>query len=990
MRASPAANFHRTRYVVIYSEKLCQIYWLVFALATLALCLCDAKDWRKANATCPKLSICWCVVATKGALTTCSNVVKIQDLDADMAKLEGIVHAKLTLDHVQFTELPASLFSNHSLSMLVIKNSPLRDIERTAVSGIDKLVRLLLENDRLDVVPRDVSAAKRLHWLYIRRNHIKSLQGMLALPSLRELDLRFNAIETIDENYLSGMGYLRILRLSANKIQHLPNALFKDARKLKYAEFRSNRIQTINALFNDLRYLEVLDLSHNVITDIEDLMASKMPSLKTVNLNDNLINVIPGVSASNAMIERILINRNRITEVKPQAFAALEAISRVDISMNSLSRLDESVFHPYSRLEHLALSGNNITSIRGAFKNINWVKELALSLNKIEDITDVFQGLTLLRVLSLKNNLVSHVQDGTFSDNRGLVHINLSDNKIKWIGRSAFKGLVTLNKLLLRGNQLLSLNGSARNLPLVQYLDASFNAIQSLEKGEFSNNGQLTFIQLAANNISDVQGAFTETPNLVGVVLSGNQVELLRRTDFAAQLTAKLTITLDGNPLMCDCRLAWLQGFNRGPRSRSYRKCESPPWLKGRLLHNLTKQQFIRWEDKCEPGCQCDCHEGSLGERTIAVNCSAAGLDRLPQAFPDGTTRLELRDNRIEELDDTLINGAPHLEVLSLRNNLLTRLNGSQIPEKVRSLDLSGNRMKQLPYTLVTDRNLATLRLSANPFMCECTDYPFRQWIEAHGHKILDVGGIVCSESSNSLVSLKAFETLGQKELCPSAVPPAIAYLLPVLASLVIGLALSAAYLRYKRELKVWLYARGVCRSLQCIKEDELDEEKLFDVFLSFSSRDASWVHAQLLPGVEALGFSVCTYERNFKGGYLLQDIIRDAVECSRRTLLVLTGNFVESEWCRWEFRLAYQRALEDHINRLVVVLVGEVAPGSLDEDLRAYVQATNYVRWGEPNFWDKLVYSLPKTNAKRKLVVDKPQGYPMTHINNSSTQEQE
>ncbi|KAH9362713.1 hypothetical protein HPB48_001190 [Haemaphysalis longicornis] len=188
-------------------------------------------------------------------------------------------------------------------------------------------------------------------------------------------------------------------------------------------------------------------------------------------------------------------------------------------------------------------------------------------------------------------------------------------------------------------------------------------------------------------------------------------------------------------------------------------------------------------------------------------------------------------------------------------------------------------------------------------------------------------------------------------------------------------LAVSAVYLRYRRLLKVWLYARGC--TLQCIKEDELDEEKLFDVFLSFSSKDAGWVHAQLLPGVEALGFSVCTYERNFKGGFLLRDIIRDAVACSRRTLLLLTQNFVESEWCRFEFRLAYQRALEDHINRLVIVLVEEVAPDAMDEDLRMYVRAANYLRWGDPSFWDKLLYSLPKKDAKKKLITHKEPGIP-------------
>lgn len=80
------------------------------------------------------------------------------------------------------------------------------------------------------------------------------------------------------------------------------------------------------------------------------------------------------------------------------------------------------------------------------------------------------------------------------------------------------------------------------------------------------------------------------------------------------------------------------------------------------------------------------------------------------------------------------------------------------------------------------------------------------------------------------------------------------------------------------------------------------------------------------------------------------------------------------SEWCRLEFRLAHQRALNDNVNRLVIVLVDELVPGALDEDLRLYVHAANYLRWGEPNFWGKLLHSLPTKEAKRKLII---QGMP-------------
>lgn len=197
-------------------------------------------------------------------------------------------------------------------------------------------------------------------------------------------------------------------------------------------------------------------------------------------------------------------------------------------------------------------------------------------------------------------------------------------------------------------------------------------------------------------------------------------------------------------------------------------------------------------------------------------------------------------------------------------------------------------------------------------------------------------------------------------------------------------LTLSTLYLKYKRELKVWLYARGICSSLQCVKEDDLDEEKLFDMFLSFSSKDSAWAYTHLIPWVENHGFTVCTYDRNFKGGFLLQDIIQEAVSSSRRTLLLLTQNFLESEWCRWEFRVAHQIALAENFNRLIVVLVEPLATEMIDGELRIYLQTTNYLRWGEPHFWDKLTYSLPRQDVKRKLIPSS-QDLPMTPVRTTS-----
>ncbi|KAK8759396.1 hypothetical protein V5799_002971 [Amblyomma americanum] len=289
--------------------------------------------------------------------------------------------------------------------------------------------------------------------------------------------------------------------------------------------------------------------------------------------------------------------------------------------------------------------------------------------------------------------------------------------------------------------------------------------------------------------------------------------------------------------------------------------CKGPTWMKGNSLYNLTEESLTKWQDDCEAGCICTCREDGRGNRVIVVNFSSAELNRLPQALPENTTELGMRDKHLENIDASFKNVAPHGEVLSLRNNLISRLSANSLPSKLHSLDLRGNTINKPPHVLVLERNLTSLWLSGNPFQCECDDYAFKQWLDAH---------------DNVLLRQKCDTMIHHLSLSYTVV-------------LVVILIPSAAYFYAERRQKAWMSMQGVCSWAHCISDGDLDAENLFDVFLSFSSKDASWVLEQLIPGLEAAALSYCTYERNFKGGFLLQDIIHDAVACSRRTVLLLT-----------------------------------------------------------------------------------------------------
>jgi tetratricopeptide (TPR) repeat protein len=78
-----------------------------------------------------------------------------------------------------------------------------------------------------------------------------------------------------------------------------------------------------------------------------------------------------------------------------------------------------------------------------------------------------------------------------------------------------------------------------------------------------------------------------------------------------------------------------------------------------------------------------------------------------------------------------------------------------------------------------------------------------------------------------------------------------------------------------------------------------------FDVFISYSHRDAEWVRDWLLPRLEAAGLRVCIDSRDFQIGAPSVVNMENAVEQNRKTLLVMTPAWVESEWTKFESLLS-------------------------------------------------------------------------------------
>ncbi len=95
----------------------------------------------------------------------------------------------------------------------------------------------------------------------------------------------------------------------------------------------------------------------------------------------------------------------------------------------------------------------------------------------------------------------------------------------------------------------------------------------------------------------------------------------------------------------------------------------------------------------------------------------------------------------------------------------------------------------------------------------------------------------------------------------------------------------------------------------------------VYDVFISYSRADLSWVRAELLTRLEAAGLKTCLDFRDFKPGTPRPTQVQQAVENSRRMLLILTPDYLKSEWDEFANLMAQIRDPASHERRLIPLL---------------------------------------------------------------------
>lgn len=445
----------------------------------------------------------------------------------------------------------------------------------------------------------------------------------------------------------------------------------------------------------------------------------------------------------------------------------------------------------------------------------------------------------------------------------------------------------------------------------------------------------------------------------ITVDLRHNRIQVLTLDDAPLQPSASpeagRVLLLDDNPLECDCRLFGLARRLRGMRSGAtepafdvgHAQCAGPRPLRGRSVKGLALGDFVcDIPEKFNCSRNCTCRYRPHG-KSIELDCMAE-----PRVVP---SRAELGASlalRLRAPPASLALAVPGVRALNLSGLRLAALPVGELSSSVRELDLSDNDLKLVPVQLLGMN--VTLRLAGNPFGCDCWHRTEISSLQRSHWKVSDWGRVLCSDG----VPLRK---VNPAQLCSAWLAAGVGGTLALLGLLV---AVVAALLYvYSLEVRVWLHSKG-CWS---VPDEEMDRNKKYDAFLSFCHKDEQFVVGNLLPGLETgpCPYNVCVHYRDWIPGEWIPAQIASSVDASRRTIVVVSKNFLNSLWGRLEFRAANMNAVQERKTRVIVVLLEDISSHKeLDPELKAYLSTNTYLKWGDPWFWDKLRYAMPHKGA--------------------------
>ncbi|KAG7503214.1 toll-like receptor 8 [Solea senegalensis] len=920
------------------------------------------------------------------------NLLNLTTLNLNWANING----ELLID--------ASAFKNlTNLKHLKLTGNSLKNLPLNIPLSVE---RLTLNMNKINLDNMNLTSLANITELWISKNcyswipckrAVTIKKGIFAvMAKLQVLDLSFNNLTEVPKGLPQS---LQVLKIGSNQIQQIFEDDFLGLFNLKQLSMQGNCPRCQNApypcvpcknislrihplAFHNLTQLQTLHLGGNSLKYLDPSWFERLHKLKQLFLSFNFL--------QKAIVGEAIFLRN------------LRKLERLDLSFNFALKLYPETLnlsHDFSclvSLRTLHLAGLVFQNIGpGTLRHLYELKNLsALNLGTnfiIHSNSTVFSSLRNLKMIYLAENrlypipgkdpphpndrymlgsglslsplMKSYSKDFTYEISHKLVKqecynsgrvLILSSNNLFFISPQQFVGYGNIACLNLSGNGFsAALNGTEfSSLPNLTYLDLSFNKIDLAYDNAFKELQNLQVLDLSYNShyfeaygITHNLNFLKNLPALRVLNMSHNSISTLTTKQLCSKSLSELQFTHNN------------LGYIWKDRDRAYNK----------LFTSLTNLTYL----------------------DISKNQIKKIPDHIYQYLPRNLTKLCISNNLLTEFKWDALNYFHQLQILDLSSNSLVYVTGinSSITQTLTFLDLSGNQIFHLDDGLIngpksletlslsanklttinqstfqpnTNNQIHTLYLQGNPFECTCDSLDFILWMENSKIKIPSLTTeVTCDTPENQKGRALIYFDINQ---CVNDSEAFLLYILTTFFITAFMFAATVAHLFYWDASYVIHYMKAKLKGYKSLNSTD----SYYGVFVTYDTKDphvSEWVMRNLRVKLEEEGekhLPLCLEERDWVPGVPLVDNLTHSIRYSRKTLFVLTEDYVKTGIFKLAMYLAHQRLLDENVDVIVLLMLEPVLQHSHFLRLRRRVCGKSVVEWpktaaAEPWFWQNL-----------------------------------
>ncbi|XP_019215654.1 toll-like receptor 2 [Oreochromis niloticus] len=726
---------------------------------------------------------------------------------------------------------------------------------------------------------------------------------------ITELDLSFNALETIMKDDFLSYAALRALFVNNNRIKTIHEDAFHPLIDLEKLDLSSNQLETLSSgWFQNLISLHYLNLLGNKYSTLgQGNLFLPLRSLKTLHFGGPFLQSVSKRDFSGLFgLEELAFEGNHLQVYENGSLRQIGPISHVTLSLNGVFHRDLrvvlaillDVVHPNTTVTFTDTQFNKSLQMfpvyvvikRGAtglsFKNVN------MSVSACVQLVNILSGSDLTFVA---------IEDSQIFKNEEKVRLlNIILNSLdvivfKNIDIYSFYNFPALNfinsmmKLVRRASMI---NSKLFAIPCqsiihfsdLEFLDISDNIISDFALMEMMCYGKedvllnLRTLNISKNILSSINSElFTKLVKLENLDMSGN--------------------SFDSMPLTC----SW-------PASLKF------------------------------------------------LNLSSTSLPEVTSCLPQSLQILDLSRNKLTVFNIEL----PLLKELYISGNKLGNLPDGHLYLSLAVLSIQDNNLAKFNNKNLHDyQSLRVLEAAGNPYICSCdfVDFVTNDLLNHETVVRGDLKSYIC-DSPDAVRGERVSDVKPSVFECHTALAISLLCLgILVLCVLIAGLCYKFSVVWYMKMTWAWLKAKRKPK----LKKGVLQ----YDAFVSYSEMDSGWVEAHLIPALEQSEppLRLCLHKRDFVPGGWIVDNIMDAIEKSHRTLFILSQNFVRSEWCKYELDYTHFRLFDQNDDAVVLILLEPIDKKNIPKKfirLRKVMNSRTYLEWPDdedqiPAFWQSL-----------------------------------